>query len=77
MAAGIALGLCACPTHAGDVFTQQSGAWNKTNTWQGGAVPGANDTAVIQGTHTVNLTAAGEMFLPCTCCREIGRGIPE
>lgn len=39
------------------IYSTTSGSWSATSTWFGGIVPVANDTVVIQDTHTVTNSA--------------------
>ena len=40
------------------ISSAQSGNWNTTTTWNGGAVPTANDDVTIANTHTVNVLSS-------------------
>lgn len=44
-------------SHARKIYSSGSGNWTTTGTWVGGIVPVANDTVIIQNTHSVAVTA--------------------
>ncbi|HXH18412.1 MAG TPA: T9SS type A sorting domain-containing protein [Chitinophagales bacterium] len=50
---------------AATVVSAQTGSFNSGSTWEGGSVPGTNDSVVILSTHTVTLTASDTISSLC------------
>ncbi len=54
------------------ITSAASGSWHQTTTWQGGILPGENDSVVIAAGHVVTVerdTAAGAIYIPVTSGR--------
>ncbi|MDR2652410.1 MAG: hypothetical protein LBC68_08880, partial [Prevotellaceae bacterium] len=50
--------LSANMAYAATITSRQNGEWTNTNTWNGGIIPGANDSVIIAHEVTVNTTAS-------------------